>query len=67
MTVVANAEFAQSYITHPQTAFFSDFMALPPMLLNTANHLICVWIVNFVLKDQNVFKVKGQDWKTLMN
>jgi hypothetical protein len=30
MTVVANAEFAQSYITHPQTAFLLEFNKLPP-------------------------------------
>jgi hypothetical protein len=30
MTVVAKAEFAQSYITQPQTVFLSDFKAPPP-------------------------------------
>jgi hypothetical protein len=63
MTVVAKAEFAQSYITHPQTVFFSDFKALPPLLFITASHVICVWTVSPVLKDQNLLNVKGQELK----
>jgi hypothetical protein len=31
ITVVAKAEFAQSYIAQPHTAFLSLFMVLPPM------------------------------------
>jgi hypothetical protein len=30
MTVVAKAEFAQSYITQPQTVFLSEFKMPPP-------------------------------------